>query len=426
MPVNQSGNDTPTYSRKTHLVVRASIVVLMAGSVASCYDDDDDWYFRSYDVPNSVVIADLNADGAADLAVAATREAGGYPDAGFASIILQNLSTPGSFQRGVDMSVGGNPAILAVGDLDATGDADLVVANTSTGNVSVLLQGATAGQYVAARNIATGGVPYDVTIGDLNNDGLNDIAVANAASSGTATNTVIVLFQNPASIGNYLTPVTLDAGNLTTAVAIGDVNGDALPDLVVTSFDTAGNNGRVSVFRQDAANAGQFLTRLDFAAGARPMSVRIADLNGDALPDLAIANEGPGSSGVGSSGVSILLQNATTLGTFLAPVTYATASGAIHAVVGDLNGDSRPDLVVANLGGSRAGTISVLLQDPARAGVFLSATNYAGVYGPLSVAIGDLNGDSRPDIAAADGDRATIMLQSATTPGTFAAPVPVG
>lgn len=425
MSCNQSANEMRTCSRK-RLVVRVGIIVLLAGSVAGCHDDDK-WFFRAYDIPNSVVIADVNADGANDLAVAFTHEAGGYPDAGFASVILQNLSSPGTFQRGVDMSVGGNPAILAVGDLDATGDADLVVANSSTGNVSVLLQGATAGQYVAARNITTGGVPYDVAIGDLNNDGLNDLAVANAStSSDTASNTVIVLLQNSASLGNYLAPITLSVGNPTTAVAIGDVNGDALPDLVVTSFDTAGNNGRVSVFRQDAANAGQFLTRQDFAAGAQPMSVRIADLNGDALPDLAIANAGPGSNGIGSSGVSVLLQDATTPGTFLAPITYATASGAIHAVVGDLNGDSRPDLVVANLGGSRAGTVSVLLQDPARPGVFLSATNYVGVYGPLSVAIGDLNGDSRPDIAVADGDRATIMLQSSTTPGTFAAPQPVG
>ena len=65
-------------------------------------------------------------------------------------------------------------------------------------------------------------------------------------------------------------------------------------------------------------------------------------------------------------------------------------------------------------------------RDPARAGVFLAATSYAGFGQPLAVAIADLNGDGHPDIAAADGASATVMLQSATAPGTFAQPVQAG
>ena len=70
--------------------------------------------------------------------------------------------------------------------------------------------------------------------------------------------------------------------------------------------------------------------------------------------------------------------------------------------------------------------MSVLLQDPARPGVFLTATSYPGLGQPLSVAIADLNGDGHPDIAVADGASATVMLQNATSPGTFAQPVQVG
>src|SRR5256884_197202 len=91
-----------------------------------------------------------------------------------------------------------------------------------------------------------------------------------------------------------------------------------------------------------------------------------------------------------------------------------------------LNGDGKPDLVVANLGPAPTGSVSVLLQDAAHPGVFLSATSYAGFGQPLSVTIADLNGDGHPDIAVADSTSATIMLQNATAPGTFAAATQVG
>jgi hypothetical protein len=109
-------------------------------------------------------------------------------------------------------------------------------------------------------------------------------------------------------------------------------------------------------------------------------------------------------------------------------VTYATPDGAVDVAVGDLNGDGRPDLVVASLDPDYTGAVSVLLQNPApaQAGTFATATVYPGMGQPLSVAIGDLNGDTRPDIAVADGTSATILLQSATTAGTFANPVQVG
>src|SRR5690242_3861517 len=140
-----------------------------------------------FNVPNSVVIADVNGDGAPDLAVATTSVAddGSQPNPGFASIFLQSASSRGSFASGKHYGTDNNPSSIASGDLTGTGTTDLVIANFAAGNVSVLLQtGPGSGQYQTAMNVATGGNPNDVVIADVNGDGRNDLVAADSATSG--------------------------------------------------------------------------------------------------------------------------------------------------------------------------------------------------------------------------------------------------
>jgi hypothetical protein len=320
-------------------------------------------------------------------------------------------------------TTGNDPSSIAVADLTRSGSLDLVVANFGAGSVSVFMHGASPGTYQTAVNVTTGGQPNQVLTGDINGDGKPDLVLADASLPGNA----IVLFQDPANPGQFLAPMKLPINNnRTVAVAIEDLNGDGAPDIVAATFDANGNNGAVYIFYQNAATRGTFLAPVTFPAGARPQAVRIADVNGDGLADIVVANLGPGTDGIGSAGVSVLLQDAAHPGSFLPPVTYATQAGAVDVAVADLNGDGKPDLVVANLGPAPTGSITVLLQDPAHPGVFLAGTSYAGFGQPLGVAIADLNGDGHPDIAVADGNTATVMLQIATSPGTFAQAVPVG
>jgi hypothetical protein len=171
---------------------------------------------------------------------------------------------------------------------------------------------------------------------------------------------------------------------------------------------------------QDPLNAGTFLPAISFAVGQQPIAVKIADLNGDGLADLAVANLGSPSD-LTTASVSVLLQDLAHPGHFLPATNYHTGTASEDVAIGDLNGDGKPDLVVANSGGS----VSVLLQDPARPGGFLPAVNYPGK-GPSSVGIGDLNGDGLPDIAVADSTSATVMFQNPGAPGTFFAPVGLG
>jgi hypothetical protein len=376
-------------------------------------------------VPNSIAVADVNGDGVPDLLVATTLDQGAFNNPGFANVILGSKSSPGTFDSGVQYATTGtDPSGIAVTDLTGSGQLDVIVSNSSSGSISVFMHGATAGAFLPAVNIVTGGQPNQVVAGDLTGSGANrDLALADNSPSGNA----IILVHDAANPGQFLAPVMLPTNNFTPSVAIGSL-GNGKVAVIAATYDINGNNGAVYVFVETSTAPVTFAAAVTFPAGAQPQAVRIADVNGDGLPDLVVANYGPGSDGTGMAGVSVLLQNGANPGTFLAPVSYATPFGAVDVAVGDLNGDGRPDLVVASLDPDFTGAVSVLLQNaaPAQGGTFAAATVYPGMGQPLSVAIADLNGDGHPDIAVADGTSATVMLQNASAPGTFANPVQVG
>ena len=89
-------------------------------------------------------------------------------------------------------------------------------------------------------------------------------------------------------------------------------------------------------------------------------------------------------------------------GSFQAKLDYATGSGPSSVAIGDLNGDGKPDLATAN---ADANSVSVLLNRGD--GSFEAKLDYRTGRGPVSVAIGDLNGDGKPDLATANTDGAT-------------------
>jgi hypothetical protein len=416
---------------------RASIALAAAfGVLAGCNDSNDASNFPVIvPVPNSVVIANLSGvpNSPPDLLVATTADEGLAQNPGFANVIMNTPGTPGTFAQGTGLqygTTGTDPSSIAVADLTGTGGLDMVVANWGSGSVTVFKHGATAGTFMPGVNVNTGGAPNQVVTADLRGNGSQDLILADMSNSGNA----IVLLSD--THGGFLAPMNLHTGAFTASVAVADVNGDGAPDIVATGYDVSGNNGAVYVFLQDPNNRGTFQTTpMTYPAGAQPQSVKIARLGTSGLPDLVVANLGPGQDGKGSAGVSVLMHDTANPGGFLPPVTYATPGSSIDVAVGtcpgpscsDLDGNGTPDLVVANLAPGDTGSISVLLQDPAQPGkgAFLAATNYPAFGQPLSVAVGDLNGDGRRDIAVADGASAIVLMASGA-PGSFSPAALVG
>lgn len=202
------------------------------------------------------------------------------------------------------------------------------------------------------------------------------------------------------------------------SVAVGDLNQDGLPDIAATYGKGYEHEGFVAVYLQDPTHPGTFALSGTYSVGSDPVYLVLSDLNGDGRLDLATANSSLSSKQVPSSGVSVLLQDPSQHGQFLSASNYVTGTSPHAVAVGDLNGDGRPDLAIADSNG-----ISALFQNPNKAGTFLPVATVGGGSGMESVAIEDLDGDGKPDLVAANYSAVVVLLQQSTMPGRFSPPV---
>lgn len=154
-----------------------------------------------------------------------------------------------------------------------------------------------------------------------------------------------------------------------------------------------------------------------------PQSVAVADFNRDQKPDLVLVNA-PADFGQGN--ISVLLGNGD--GTFRNPVQYAAGVGTTSLTVADLDGDGNPDVVVANSDTAHVTTGALNVFIGKGDGTFRTATTYDFGRGAASVAVADLNGDGKVDLAVSTFDRttipgpATVSVFLGNGDGTFGAP----
>ena len=328
-----------------------------------------------------VAIGDLNGDGHPDIAANAGPTI---------EIYLQSATTPGTFLHGQSITTVWNTAV-AIGDLDGDGRDDLVAVEGGTVGVYLQAQNGTLGP---PAHYGVGMNPWHVAIGDLNGDGKPDLAVANGNS-----NDISILLQS--SAGAFGSAASLNAGaNQPVYVAIGDLDGDGHADIVAAHP----NSAQVSVHLQSPSGGAQFRSPTLFDTGEQnPWSVTIGDMNGDGKPDL-VAGGGPRP--------SVLLQSTVNRGSFAtgAGVGLTTFSAVIFVAVADLDGDGRLDIIGSH---NDTNQVAVNLHKGTTNAAFFDPALFSVGSQPQGIAAGDLDGDGKPDlvIATTGNHGMTVLLQ---------------
>lgn len=279
-----------------------------------------------------------------------------------------------------------------------------------------------AGRFAYPALLPTGNSPASsVAIGDVNGDSRPDVLLLTDFSFDPENDFRLFVFLQQAD-GTLAAPVKYDTGfgygARGSSLVVVDLDGDGRNDAVIGEGDRG-----IEVFMQNAQGALASAFRLDGPAG----KLRVVDADGDGRKDIIAL-------GFGSGNVRVWRQSAA--GVFAAPVSYAVEHNWEDLDVGDVNGDGRPDIVIGSWASGASKALAVLLQQPD--GSF-GAPTYRAVdptWGTGGIAVGDVNGDGRDDIVASWGGNSPtyigILLQNADgslgemqTMPTFDIPAPV-
>lgn len=334
--------------------------------------------------PYGIIASDFDGNGKTDLAVA-----NGF--ANQASVLLNDGA--GGFGAAISSNVGTQPLSLAAGDFNGDAKSDLAVANSNSNNISILL-GKNNGTF--GRTTFLFSDPQAVVTSDFNKDGRLDFAIANFGGDKVT----VFLADNT---GGYSVPSEFNVRIKPISMVVGDFNQDGKLDLAVA------NNGSANISILLGDGTGNFGLQTEFPAATQPRSIAMGDFNKDGNLDLITANEG-------ASNLTLLLGAGD--GTFGPPTTIVAGAKPVAVDVADLNGDGKLDLVVANLNSTFA---SVLLGSGA--GGFTAAANVdlpAGKNG-RAITLGDLNHDSKADLLIALNASNDIALALGNGNGTFGA-----
>jgi len=367
--------------------------------------------------PGGVVIADLDGDGKPDVAVTCGSDM---------IEIYRNISTNGtlsatSFAPPVVLPINsaslGN---LVAADLTGDGKLDLISEDYDDNHVIVVKNLCTTGNitsntFGAPVTFTVGNVPNSVAVLDLDGDGKPDIAVANRTDStlGVLRNT-----STPGTIttNSFAPMVAFATGANPQNVAIADIDGDGKPDLASADANYNGTTPSLSVLRNLSTPGNlAFATHVDFTGPEDPFPIAIGDIDGDGKPDVVIGSQ------PGGQVVSIYHNQSTpgsiTTNSLATPVNFTAGAWVNWLALGDLNGDGKPDVVAT-------------LQSPSQMDVFINQSTpgiitnnslaspqvFSSGDNPNGVAVGDLDGDGRPDIVFANDYGDTVSVYQNFTP----------
>ena len=314
--------------------------------------------------PAGVAIADLDADGAADIVL-------GAGDAVFVAFGngVGGLKALRSWPSGE-----GSRTVVPF-DVDGDGALDVVAADI-TGQTFALLRGDGEGGLATAKVVPATSTVGFVAAGDLDEDGDVDLA----AASGTVVSTL----ANDGDGGFTPGPGTATPADTTSAV-VRDFDGDGHLDLLSTHYSPQ----QVTLHRGDGSGGFAAPSSLDLPT---PIGVAAGDLDGDGDVDAVVASYGTIVPPI--SKLHVLINDGS--GAFAAPVTYSTGSLPQTPALADLDGDADLDLLWV-ISSAASSAVARMLNDGAGGFSALATTPYPSA---SALAVGDVDEDGDLDVVA--------------------------
>ncbi|CAF4149908.1 unnamed protein product, partial [Adineta steineri] len=295
-------------------------------------------------------------------------------------------------------NINAGPQSIISTDFNKDGHWDLAITDYSSNSISILFGIGNGSFQQPAMVYGSGGTnPYGLVSEDFNKDGNLDLAMCNEGS-----NSIAILLGNGNGSFQAATNFT-SGGTLPSGIVAADFNNDNKTDLAVTN--TGANN--IIIFL-GYGNGGFQTPGISYTASSSPLVLVSGDFNSDGRIDLAVVCRGNS---------QLLIFFGFGNGSFQNNATYTTGTAPYSVRTSDFNGDSKLDLAVANYGSN---SVSIFIGSGTGGFIAASPATYAtNSSSPIDIAIQDLNGDSKMDLAVCNEVGNTIIVFLGNGNGTF-------